>query len=69
MHLIHLTYLTRASLVAQMVKNLPAMQVLSLGLEDPLEGTCQPTAVFLPGEFLEERSLGGYSSHNHKESR
>ena len=26
-----------ASLVAQIVKNLPAMQVRSLGLEDPLE--------------------------------
>ena len=41
-----------ASLVAHMVKNPPAMQetqVLSLGLEDPLEkGTY---SVFLPGEF------------------
>ena len=40
-----------ASLVAQMVKNLPAMQktwVQSLGREDSLEW--QPTPVFLPGE-------------------
>ena len=37
---IALTKLTRASLVAQMVKNLPAMQksqVQPLGWEDPLE--------------------------------
>ena len=42
----------RTSLVAQIVKNLPAMwetQVLSLGQEDPLEWL--PTPVFLPGEF------------------
>ena len=35
-----LLYITRASLVAQMVKNLPAVQqtqVLSLDQEDPLE--------------------------------
>ena len=41
-----------ASLVAHMVKNLPAMQetqVLSLGLEDPLEKGMY--SVFLPGEF------------------
>ena len=42
----------RTSLVAQIVKNLPAMwetQVLSLGQEDPLEWL--PTPVFLPGAF------------------
>ena len=42
----------RTSLVAQIVKNLPAMwetQVLSLGQEDPLEWL--PTLVFLPGAF------------------
>ena len=42
-----------ASLVAHMVKNLPAMQetwVPSLGWEDPLEEAWQPTPVFLPGE-------------------
>ena len=36
----HLTYFNSASLVAQLVKNLPAMQetrVRSLGWEDPLE--------------------------------
>ena len=47
----------RASLVAQLVKNLPAMRetwILSLGWEDPLEkGTAYPlpTPVFWPGEF------------------
>ena len=44
----------RASLVAQMIKNLPARQetwVQSLGLEDPLEKEWQPTPRFLPGEF------------------
>ena len=42
-----------ASLVAQTVKNLPAMYemwVLSLGWEDPLRREWQPTLVFLPGE-------------------
>ena len=54
-----------------MVKNLPAMQetqVRSLGWEDPLEKEWQPTLVFLPGEFHEQRSLKGYSPRGHKES-
>ena len=57
-----------ASLVAQTVKNLPAMQetlVPSLGWEDPLEWL--PTPVFLPGEFHRQRSLAGYSSWGRKE--
>ena len=43
-----------SSLVAQMVKNLPAMwetRVQSLGWEDPMEKEWQPTLAFLPGEF------------------
>ena len=37
--------------------------------EDPLEkGVWQPTPVFLPGEFHEQRSLAGYSPWCHKES-
>ena len=43
----------RASLMVQMVKNLPAVQdiwVRSLGWEDPLEEERQPTPVFLPGK-------------------
>ena len=54
-----------------MVKNLPAMQetqVLSLGQEDPLEKRWLPTPVFLPGEFLGQRNLVGYSLWGHKET-
>ena len=43
-----------ASLVAQTVKKLPAVQeiqVRSLDREDPLEKEWQPIAIFLPGEF------------------
>ena len=48
-----------------MVKNLPAMQetqVQSLGREDPLRGKWQPTAVFLPGEFLGPEEPGRLQS-------
>ena len=44
----------QASLVAQLVKNLPAMQetwVLSLGWEDLLKKGKATTPVFLPGEL------------------
>ena len=44
----------RASLVAQLVKNLPVMQetwVRSLCLEDPLEKVMLPPPLFWPGEF------------------
>ena len=53
-----------ASLVAQMVEKLPAMQetgVRSLGREDSLEKG-MATPVFLPGEFHGQRSLEGFSS-------
>ena len=56
-----------ASLVAQTVKNLPAMQetrVWSLGWE---ERKWQPTPVFLPGEFHGQRSLVGFRSWSCKE--
>ena len=57
------------SLVAQTVKNLPAMWktwVRSLGQEDPLEkGTATP--VFLPGESHGQRSLADYSPWSHNE--
>ena len=52
-------------LVAQMVKNLPAMQktqVKPLGQEDPLDKGMQPTPVSLPAESHGQRSLVGYSS-------
>ena len=51
-----------ASLMAQMVKNLPAMQetqIQSLGWEDPLEEGRATHSVFLPGEFHGQRSLVG----------
>ena len=60
-----------ASLVAQMVKNLPTMWetwVRSLGLKDPLEKGWQATPVFLPGEFHGQRSLVGYIPWDHKGS-
>ena len=50
--------------VAQLEKNLPAMQetwVRSLGGEEPLEKEWQPTPVLLPGESHGQRSLAGYS--------
>ena len=41
----------------------------SLSWEDHMEkATGQPTPVFLPGEFHEQRSLAGYSPLGHKES-
>ena len=60
-----------ASLVAQMVKNLPVMQetdVLFLGGEDSLKKEWQPTPVFLPRKLHGQRSLVGYSPWDHKES-
>ena len=48
--------------VAQMVKNLPAMQetrVQSLDQEDPLKKEMATTPVFLPGESQGRRSLVG----------
>ena len=47
-------------LVAQVVKNLPAMQetwVRSLDWEDPLEKGMAPTPVFLPGKSHGQRGL------------
>ena len=60
----------RASLVAQLVKNLPVMQetwVQSLGWEEPWRREWQPTPVFLPGESHGQRSLVGYSPWGRKE--
>ena len=57
--------------MAQMVKNLPAMQVIwiqSLGWEDPLGKEMATTPVFLSGKSLGQRSLVGYSLWGHKES-
>ena len=59
-----------ALLVAQMVKNLPAMWgnwVQSLGRED-LEKDMATHPVLLPGESHGQRSLVGYSPSGLKES-
>ena len=69
----------RASLVAQMVKHLPAMwetQLQSLGWEDLLEKEMATHSsilvwripVFLSGESHGWRSMVGYSSWGRKES-
>ena len=53
-----------AKLVAQMVKNLPAMQemrVWSLDWEDPLEKEMTTHSMGSPGESHGQRSLAGYS--------
>ena len=58
-------------LVAQMVRNLPAMQEIQV---DPWVGKIAwrkewlPTPVFLPGVFHGQRSLAGYSTWGSKES-
>ena len=60
-----------ASLMAQMGKNLPAMQeiqIQSLGWEDPLKEEMATHSSILPGEFLGQRSLAGYSPWGHKQS-
>ena len=67
----HTECLCRASLVAQIVKNLPAMQETwfwSLGQEDPWKKGMEPTPVFLHGEFHGQRSLAGCSPWSRKES-
>ena len=54
-----------ASLMAQMVKNLPAMwetQVQFLDWEDLLEEVITTYSSILPGETHGQRSLAGYSS-------
>ena len=64
------SWLISASLVAQLVKNLPAMQetwVWPLVQEDPLEKEMATTPVSLPGEFNGQRRLVGYSPQGDKE--
>ena len=68
----------RTSLVAQLVKLLPAVQesrVQSLGWEDPLEKGVSThslfplrIAVFSSGKSHGQRTLAGYSPWGHKES-
>ena len=59
----HLTYFNSASLVAQLVKNLPAMQetrVRSLGWEDPLEKEITAHSSILAWKIHGPQSLVGY---------
>ena len=56
-----------ASVVAQMVKNLPAIRETLVG-KIPWRRAWQPTPVFLPGEFHGQRNLAGYSPWDNKES-
>ena len=59
-----------ASLIAQLVKNLPAMWktwVQSLVGKIPWRMEWLPTPVFLPTEFDGQRSLEGYSPWGRKE--
>ena len=63
--------ITSGSLVAQMVKNPPAMRkawVQTLDQEDTLEKGITTTPVLLAGEVHGQRSLVGYSPWGHKES-
>ena len=55
-----------AFLVAQTVKNLPAMRETWVG-KIPWRMAWQPTPVFLPGESYGPRSLAGYSPWGCKE--
>ena len=63
-----------ASLVVQMIQQLPAMQELqdtwvrSLGQENPWRRKWQPTAAFLPGKSHGQGSLVGYNAWGLKES-
>ena len=57
--------------MAQMVKNLPAMQktpVRSLAWEDPLEKEMATHSSILAWEMNGQRNLAGYSWWCHKES-
>ena len=62
---------SQASLVAQMVKNLPPVwetQVRFLGWEDPMEKRMATHSSILAGEFHGRRGLAVYSPWGRKES-
>ena len=66
----HMDCTHRASLVAQMVKNSLARHETHFNLwvkKISLRRKWQPTSVFLPGEFHEQRSLEDYSPWRSKE--
>ena len=55
-----------ASPVAQLVKNLPAMQKVPWVWKIPWRMELQSTPVSLPGEFHGQQSLAGYSPWGHE---
>ena len=64
------THISRVSLVAQKVKNLPSFWetwIGSLGWKIPWSREWLPTPVFLPGEYHGQRCLAGYSLWGHKQ--
>ena len=64
-------FIERASLVDQMVKNLPEIsktRVWSQVRKISWKKAWQPTPVFLPGESHEQSSQVGYSPWGHKET-
>ena len=66
-----ITVIIGASLVAQTVKNPPAMRemwVQSLGQEDPLEKGTATRSSILAGKFHGQRSLAGYSPWGHSQT-
>ena len=66
----HFKYELWASLMAQMVKNLPAMQRWEFDpwvRKTPWRRESQPTPGFLPGKSHGQRSLTGCSPWGHKE--
>jgi len=65
----HMSNFMICSLVAKLVKNLPATvetQVQSWVWKIPWRRKWQPTAVFLPGESPGHRGLVGYSPQGHR---
>ena len=63
-------YFVSASLIAQLIKNLPAVQETqfrSLGQEDPLEKEMATTPASLPGKSHGQRRLMGCSPWGRKE--
>ena len=71
MEIICSQYLIGASLVAQMVRNLPEIQEAGFSLwigRIPWRRERLPTPVFLPGEFHGQRSQAVYCPWSHKES-
>ena len=68
--LLHGRWQTGASLVARIVKNLPAMQetwTQSLGQEDPLEKDMETHSSILAWRIPQQRSLAGYSPWDQRE--